>query len=39
MAHGCVVVVATPRLDCDEQWAPFEPGELKVFVNRAPLAA
>ena len=32
-------VVATTPLTRDEQWTPFEPGELKVFVDGAPLAA
>ena len=34
-----VAVVATTPLTRDEQWTPFEPGELKVFVDGAPLAA
>ena len=34
-----VAVVATTPLTLDEQWTPFEPGELKVFVDGAPLAA
>ena len=28
-----VALVATAPLTCDEVWTPFEPGELKVFVN------
>ena len=34
-----VAVVATTPLTRDEQWTPFAPGELKVFVDGAPLAA
>ncbi len=34
-----VAVVATTPLTRDEQWTHFEPGELKVFVDGAPLAA
>ena len=34
-----VAVVATTPLTRDEQWADFKPGELKVFVDGAPLAA
>ena len=33
-----VAVVATTPLTCDEQWTPFAEGELKVFVDGAPLA-
>ena len=33
-----VAVVATTPLTCDEQWTPFAPGELKVFVDGAPMA-
>ena len=33
-----VAVVATTPLTCDETWTPFAPGELKVFVDGAPLA-
>ncbi len=33
-----VAVVATTPLTCDEQWTPFAPGELKVFVDGAPVA-
>ena len=34
-----VAVVATTPLTRDEQWTPFAPGELKVCVDGAPLAA
>ena len=34
-----VAVVATTPLTRDEQWTPFATGELKVFVDGAPLAA
>ena len=34
-----VAVVATTPLTRDEAWTHFEPGELKVFVDGAPLAA
>lgn len=34
-----VAVVATTPLTCNEAWTPFAPGELKVFVDGAPLAA
>ena len=34
-----VAVVATTPLTCNEAWTPFEPGELKVFVDGAPLAS
>ena len=33
-----VAVVATTPLTCDEQWTTFSPGELRVFVDGAPLA-
>ena len=32
-----VAVVATTPLTCNEQWTPIAPGELKVFVDGAPL--
>ncbi|MDR2851467.1 MAG: class II glutamine amidotransferase [Burkholderiaceae bacterium] len=31
----CVAVVATTALTTDEQWTPFAPGELKLFVDGA----
>ena len=34
-----VAVVVTEPLTLDETWAAFEPGELKVFVDGAPVAA
>ncbi len=34
-----VAVVATTPLTCDEQWTEFAPGELKVFVDGAPIDA
>ncbi|MBL8305023.1 MAG: class II glutamine amidotransferase, partial [Ideonella sp.] len=33
-----VAVVATEPLTTDEAWTPFAAGELKVFVNGAPVA-
>jgi len=33
-----VAVVVTAPLTSDEVWTPFAPGELKVFVDGAPLA-
>lgn len=33
-----VAVVVTEPLTCDENWTPFAPGELKVFVGGVPLA-
>ena len=33
-----VAVVATTPLTSNEQWTPFAPGELKVFVDGAPMA-
>ena len=38
MLDDRVAVVATTPLTCDEQWTPFAPGELKVFVDGAPVA-
>ena len=34
-----VAVVATTPLTCDEAWTAFAPGELKVFVDGAPVGA
>ena len=34
-----VAVVVTEPLTADETWLPFSPGELKVFVDGAPVAA
>ena len=31
-----VAVVATTPLTCDEAWTPFQPGQLRVFVDGAP---
>ena len=33
-----VAVVAIMSLTSNEQWTPFAPGELKVFVDGAPVA-
>jgi glutamine amidotransferase len=32
-----VAVIATEPLTCDETWVPFAPGELRAFVDGAPL--
>lgn len=37
--HDRVAVVVTEPLTADETWQPFAPGELKVFVDGAPVAA
>jgi glutamine amidotransferase len=34
-----VAVVATTPLTCDEQWTAFDAGQLRVFVDGAPLSA
>jgi glutamine amidotransferase len=34
-----VAVIVTQPLTTNEAWTPFEPGELKVFVDGWPLAA
>ena len=34
-----VAVVVTTPLTTNEVWTPFQPGELKVFVNGEALAA
>ncbi len=36
--HDRVAVVVTEPLTADETWQPFAPGELKVFVDGAPVA-
>jgi predicted glutamine amidotransferase len=36
--HDRVAVVVTQPLTADEAWQPFLPGELKVFVDGAPVA-
>ena len=37
--HDRVAVVVTEPLTHDEIWQPFAPGELRVFVDGAPMAA
>ena len=36
--HDRVAVVATTPLTRNENWTPFAPGELRVFVDGAPMA-
>jgi len=36
--RDCVSIVVTEPLTHDELWSPFEPGEIRVFVDGEPLA-